>query len=263
MLMAKCSGSLGHRVIWEQLNTSEDQPAKVIGRLDAMISTQVTTELEGLMERPKALKAQKACRVYKSIAMKRSIDMVQSRPCQIDREVLTENFGWSWAQEVDRFEEAREGAEFCRETQIREAEQEELETFMPDGKKIRDVIKSRQDLSVNGVDEIGHRIVRAAGKQGVTFMRVLIGVCIRDGASPIPGIRRGQCCPTRREAERRFGIGDPSRLPIVSIEFSVDDGTILAGAELEDAPMLRCSDVPITRRDLSRRQTGVASARSF
>jgi hypothetical protein len=39
MVMTKCSGSLDHRVIWEQLNTSEDRPAKVIERLDAMIST--------------------------------------------------------------------------------------------------------------------------------------------------------------------------------------------------------------------------------
>jgi hypothetical protein len=116
--------------------------------------------------------------------MKRSIDMVQSRPCQIDREVLTEHFGPSWVQEVDRFEDAREGAEFCIKTQIREAEQEELETFMPDEKKIRDVIKSRQDLSVNGVDGIGHRIVRAAEKEGVSLMRVLIGACIREGGIP-------------------------------------------------------------------------------
>jgi hypothetical protein len=136
MVMAKLSGSLDYGVICEQFNTSEDHPAKVIERLDAMISTQVTAELEGLMERTQALKGQKACRASKSIAMERSIDMVQSRQCQIDREVLTEHSARSWAQGVGRFEEARDGEEFYLETLIGEAEQEELETFMLAEKKI-------------------------------------------------------------------------------------------------------------------------------
>jgi hypothetical protein len=46
------------------------------------------------------------------------------------------------------------------------------------------VIKSRQNFSANGVEGIGYRIVRAAEKEGLSFMRVLIGAYIRDGGIP-------------------------------------------------------------------------------
>jgi hypothetical protein len=183
-VMEKCFGSLDHRVIWEQLNTSEEHRGRVIEWLDAMISTQVTAELDGLRERTQALKVQEAYRVSKSVAMKRYIDTVQSPPCQIDREALTEHFARSWARGTDQFQEAREGAEFHLEAKIGDTEHEELEASMLDEKRIRDVIKSRQDLSASGVDGIGYRIIKAAGKEGVSFMRLLIGACIRNGRIP-------------------------------------------------------------------------------
>jgi hypothetical protein len=88
--MEKCFGSLDYRVIWAQLNSSEEHRGRVIEWLDTMVSTQVTAELDGLRERTQALKIQDAYRVSNSIAMKRYVDTVQGPPCQIDREALTE-----------------------------------------------------------------------------------------------------------------------------------------------------------------------------
>jgi hypothetical protein len=77
-VMMGCFGTMNHEAIWDQLNTSEEHRAGVIEWLDAMISTQVTEEVEGLKQRAQALKVQEAYRVSKSIAMKRYVDRVQS-----------------------------------------------------------------------------------------------------------------------------------------------------------------------------------------
>jgi hypothetical protein len=75
--MDKCFGSLDHRVIREQLSPSEHSRGRVIEGLDAMTSTQVTAELDGLRERLQALKVQEGDRASKSVAMKRCVDTVQ------------------------------------------------------------------------------------------------------------------------------------------------------------------------------------------
>jgi hypothetical protein len=38
-----------------------------------------------------------------------------------------------------------------------------MEAFMPDGRNTEEVIKSRQDLSANGIDRISSRIIKEAG----------------------------------------------------------------------------------------------------
>jgi hypothetical protein len=56
-----------------------------------------------------------------------------------------------------------------------------MEEFMLDEKNIAEVIKSREDLSASGVDGISYRIMKAAGTEGVKFMKLLIQASIRSG----------------------------------------------------------------------------------
>jgi hypothetical protein len=172
---------MNHEVIWEQLNTSEEHRARVIEWLDAMINTQVMEEVEGLKQRAQALTVEEAYRVSKSIAMKRYVDRVQSPQSQISTEAITEHFSRSWSQSADQFHEARDGDEFHLETSLGEQEQNELEGFMLDDKHISEVIRSRQDPSANGTHGIGSRIITAAKKDGVQFMKLLVGACVRNG----------------------------------------------------------------------------------
>jgi hypothetical protein len=77
-----------------------------------MISTQVTTELEGLKGRAQAIKTREAYRVFKSIAMRRFVDKVHSPQCQVDLETVTAQFQHNWARGLDEFREATQGQEF-------------------------------------------------------------------------------------------------------------------------------------------------------
>jgi hypothetical protein len=51
--------------------------------------------------------------------------------------------------------------------------------FMLSEKNIKEVIQSRQDLSSNGNDGVGYRIIKAAGQEGVKFMKLIIEATIR------------------------------------------------------------------------------------
>jgi hypothetical protein len=55
-MMMQYFGTGDHAEVWNELNTSEEHRGRVIEWLDAVISTQVTGELEGLRERTQALK---------------------------------------------------------------------------------------------------------------------------------------------------------------------------------------------------------------
>jgi hypothetical protein len=51
--------------------------------------------------------------------------------------------------------------------------------FIVSEKNIREVIRSRQDMSATGNDGIGYRIIKAAGQEGVTLMKLIIEGTIR------------------------------------------------------------------------------------
>jgi hypothetical protein len=212
--MENCFGSLDNRVIWEQLYTSQEHHGRVIAWLDAMISTQVTTEVDGSRERTQALKVQEAYRVSKSIAMKRWVDTAQSPPCQIDRETLTQHIVRSWAERADGFQDAREPPEFHLEAKIGDVQHEELEAFMLNEKKIRDVDRSWQDLSANGVDGVGYRIVKAARKEGISLMPLLIAGCIRNGRIPDSWKQARTVLLHKKGSREETGNWIPPQLPI-------------------------------------------------
>jgi hypothetical protein len=51
--------------------------------------------------------------------------------------------------------------------------------FMLSEKNIKEVMQSRQDLSSNGNDGVGYRIIKAAGQDGAKFMKLIIEATIR------------------------------------------------------------------------------------
>jgi hypothetical protein len=55
-----------------------------------------------------------------------------------------------------------------------------MEAFMLNDRNIEEVIKSRQDLSASGIGGISYRILKAAGKEGVKFIKLLVRTCIRN-----------------------------------------------------------------------------------
>jgi hypothetical protein len=70
---------------------------------------------------------------------------------------------------------------FHLEQKIGEDEEAQMEAFMLNEKNIADVIRSRADLSVCGVDGISYRIIKGAGGQDIKFLRLLVRACIQHG----------------------------------------------------------------------------------
>jgi hypothetical protein len=116
----------------------------------------------------------------KSIAMKRYIGKVQSPQCSIGTDGITNQLSRSWARSTGAFREPHEGQEFHPERRLGREEDNELEAFMLDEQPISEVIRSRHDLSPKDPERIGSRIVRAAKKEGVKFMKLPIEACIRS-----------------------------------------------------------------------------------
>jgi hypothetical protein len=190
-------GSADHAAIWQELNTAPDHRRRVIEWLDSMITTHVTEELGIMNESFEARKVQEAYRTTKGIAMKRYVDKVQSPQCPIDPDAVAAHFGETWAPPGRDFEAATEGSEFYLDRRIPgegegagagegegEGEgtgAEEMEEFMMNEDRIKEVIKSRADLSACGVDGVSYRIFKAAGQGGIEFMKHIIRGVIKSG----------------------------------------------------------------------------------
>jgi hypothetical protein len=107
------------------------------------------------------------------MAMRSFIDKEQSPQCQIDVETVKEYFRDIWARPRNDFPEAEENMKFHLEPRIT-TEEEALGEYMPNNKKIMEVIKSRENFRACGVDDISSRIMKAAGPEEVGFMKYLI-----------------------------------------------------------------------------------------
>jgi hypothetical protein len=141
---------------------------------DAKLTTPVSGEIEEMNKEASALKIQEAYRTSKGITMKRYLDKDQSPQCQIEMENVTEHFTRTWARPEQEFIEADQGSRFHLNAVITEQEEEDLQGFFLDEKKIAEAIKSRDDLSANGIDGISYRVIKAAGAEGVKFVRTLV-----------------------------------------------------------------------------------------
>jgi hypothetical protein len=131
----------------------------------------VSREIEEMNKKASVLKIQESYRTSKGITMRRYIDKEQSPQCQIEMEEVTEHFTTTWARPEQDFIEANQGSRFHLEARITEKDDDELQRFMLDEEKIAEVIKSRDDLSANGIDGISYRVIKGAGPEGVKFVR--------------------------------------------------------------------------------------------
>jgi hypothetical protein len=173
-------GDETEEAVWETLIQAEDRRNTVIEWLEAQILTEAAKEIKGMAERLHAAKVQEAYSTSPGIAMKRFIDHRVSPPCRIEKELVTSHFREAWARPHEPFEEAPEGHPFHLESRISEENgSADMMEFMLSEKNIKEVIQSRQDLSSNGNDGVGYRIIKAAGQEGVKFMKLIIEATIR------------------------------------------------------------------------------------
>jgi hypothetical protein len=85
-------GTTDHEAIWREMNRRQEHRDGVIEWLDAMITTNVSEEVQQMNKRVRVLKVQEAHRTSKEIAVKRFLDKEQSPSCQIDVITVTEHF---------------------------------------------------------------------------------------------------------------------------------------------------------------------------
>jgi hypothetical protein len=52
-------------------------------------------------------------------------------------------------------------------------EEKEMQSFLRDETKIAEVIRSRDDMSANGIGRISYRVIKGDGAEGVKFVRIL------------------------------------------------------------------------------------------
>jgi hypothetical protein len=112
--------------------------------------------------------------------MKKYIDKEQSPQCQTEMKNVTEHFTRTWARPEQEFIEADQSSRFHLNAVITEKE-EDLQGFLLDEKKIAEVVKSRDDLSANGIEGISYRVIKEAGVEGVKFVRTLVREIIKSG----------------------------------------------------------------------------------
>jgi hypothetical protein len=174
-------GSTSHEEIWRALNTSADHRTRVIEWLDALLTTQVSGEIEEMNKKAGMLKIQESYRTSKGITMRRYIDKEQSPQCPIEMNEVTDHFTRTWAKPEQQFIEAEPESRYHLEAKITDDEEEKLQGYLLDEKKIAEVIKSRDDLSANGTDGISYRVIKAAGAEGVKFVRTLVRGIIKSG----------------------------------------------------------------------------------
>jgi hypothetical protein len=92
----------------------------VIEWLEAILTTQVSGEIEEMNKKAIAMKLQESSRTSKGITMRRYIDKEQSPQCQIEMEEVTEYFTKTWARPEQDFIKANQGSRFPLEARITE-----------------------------------------------------------------------------------------------------------------------------------------------
>jgi hypothetical protein len=174
-------GERSNEEIWQMLNSSPDERVRFIEWLDGKITEAITNETKETAERFKRSRIQDTYRTSKSIAMKKYINKQESPPCPIDQDRIYDYFQETWGPPQQAFFEAKENSEFFFHRKLPDDDvPEEIMNYMLSDDNVRDVIRSRDDLSARGNDGISYQIVKAAGLQGVDFMKHIIKATIQS-----------------------------------------------------------------------------------
>jgi hypothetical protein len=177
-------GTTDHGQVYNELNTNANHRTAMTEWLDAMITTQVSQELSMMQNRAISHKIQEEYRISPGHTMKRYIDKEPSPQCPLGEVVITDHFAKSWSRGADIFREAEPGTQFHLEERCGPDDGDIMESFMLNEKNIKAVIQSRDDLSSCGPDGISNQILKAAGAEGMKFMKLLIEPCIRTKRIP-------------------------------------------------------------------------------
>jgi hypothetical protein len=166
---------------WQMLNSTRDQRTKFIDWLDRKITEAIADETKGMTERFTRQKIQDTYRTSKSTVMKKYINKQESPPCPIDQNVICKYFQETWRPPRQTFFEADENTKFFLHRKLPDDDiPKKMMEYMLSDDNIRDVIRSCDDLSARGNDGISYQIVKAAGLQGVDFMRHIIKAIIQS-----------------------------------------------------------------------------------
>jgi hypothetical protein len=167
--------------VWEMLNSSADHRQNVIDWLESLIISELQEELQGMTNLVDAQIIRQDYNIAKGITMKRHINKHYSPPCSIDKDQIHQFFQKSWATPPRNFQEATSNEPFFLQKLIPDDASTNMEQFMLDEDNITKVIMSRPDIGACGPDGIGNFILKAAGKDGIKFMKHIIQGCISTG----------------------------------------------------------------------------------
>jgi hypothetical protein len=114
--------------------------------------------------------------------MKRYINKRESPPCPIDEVEIYEYFKKAWGPTERVFYEAEPDSPFYLHRKFPDEKvSEAMKDFLLSENNIRDVIRSRDELSASDNDRISYRIMKARDPEVVKFMRYIIKTTIRCG----------------------------------------------------------------------------------
>jgi hypothetical protein len=130
--------------------------------------------------------------------------------------------------------------------------EEDLQGFLLDEKKIEEAIKSRDDLSANGIDGISYRVIKGAGAEGVKFMRTLIRGIIKNGRV-MSSWKEGRTILIHKKGDRDE-IGNWRLISITNCMHRIFT-CLMAIQDINS----RTKIFRTPRKDLSKKQMGVAN----
>jgi hypothetical protein len=167
--------------VWEMLNTSSDHRQRVINWLETLIISELEGELEGMAKVINAQMIRQDYNLAKGITIRRHINKQYSPPCSIDKDQIHQFFQKSWSTPPRSFQEATSNEPFFLQKLIPDSASTIMEQYMLNEDHITEVIMSRADIGACGPDGIGNSILKAAGKDGIKFMKHIVQGCISTG----------------------------------------------------------------------------------
>jgi hypothetical protein len=119
--------------------------------------------------------------IAKGITMKRHIKKHYSHLCSIDKDQIHQFFQKSWTTPPRNFQEDTSNETFFLQKLISNNASTIMEQFMLTEDNITKVVMSRPDIGACSPDGIGNFVLKAAGKDGIKFMKHAVQGCISTG----------------------------------------------------------------------------------
>jgi hypothetical protein len=92
-------------------------------------------------------------------------------------------------------------------TEVEEEDKKEMVKFRLYEKNITNIIKSRNDLIVDGVDRINYQIMKRTKMEKMKFMKLLVRKCIQSKRIISTSKEAKMILLHKKKIEKNFGIG--------------------------------------------------------